>query len=399
MSITIAQRKEHLTGQLHGGTLNKVRNIEALFERAGNTMLSKLDPVDTIRTAALAQSIHDDVYGYALPSDFKKPIDLMPQDNRTSRDNAARVLARPFDLNKFIANKQVSIEGSEGTKILRVNWRSRAPKTLHAMNSLTGNGTWSAVGSAANVAANAIFKISGNASIEFDLAASGDGIKNTAMASVDLSDEDEVGDFFVWVYLPSVANVTSLSARWGNDLTLNYWSSTAQTTQADGTAFKVGWNLLRFPWSTATETGTVAPATIDSFQITVAASSALSNVRVDNITVSIGRNFDIKYYSKYLIKNSAGTWLSRTTSDDDVVVLDNDAIQILLLEDLIAAAQQLEGTDSAFDIGWAKKELNGDPHAMSADGRIGLYQRYRGENRSMSKKAAGRYSSGPRFQR
>lgn len=397
MSITIAERKEHLTGQLHGGTLKKVRNIEALFERAANTMLMHVDPIETIRIVALAQTIHDDIFNYSLPSDFKKPIDLLPQDNRTNLDDAARVLSRPFDLRKGIADKQVSIEGSEGSKILRANWHSNTPRVIHTMDSLTANGTWSAVGSATGLQANSIMKVSGAASIEFDLVVTGDGIQNTTMSAIDLTNEDEVGTFYTWMYFGSVP--TSVSARWGNDLTTKYWSSVAQTTQADGTAFRVGWNLVSFPWSTATETGTVAPASIDSLRITVANTTAINNIRIDNITCSIGRAFDIRYYSKYVLKNSAGTWISRTSSDDDVVVLDNDAIQLLLLEDLIAAAQQLEGTDSEFDITFAKHELHGDPNAPTADGRTGLYQRYRGENPTMAKKATSRHSSGPRWRR
>ena len=380
MGLTITQRKENLSAQLHGGSLNRVRNIEALFERSANTLLSKLDPIDTMRIAALTNTIHDDVYNYSLPSDFKKIIDLYPQDNRNSSDTAGRRYAEKFDLTKALANKTLTIEGSEGDKILRVNWRSRAGRTIHTMNSLTDNGTWSAVASATGLIANSIFKVSGSASIEFDIVASGDGIQNSTMTTIDLTDEDEVGDFFVWVYLGTASIVTSISARWGNDLTTNYWSSVAQTTQADGTEFKIGWNLIKFPWSTATETGTVAPSTIDSFRITFA-STAQNNVRVDNIICSIGRNFDIKYYSKFLIKNSAGTWITRTASDDDTVVLDNDAIQILLLEDLKAAAQQVEGADSTFDITFATSELDT------------LYKRYKAEHSSEAKKKIGFYGT------
>ena len=380
MGLSITQVKENLSAMLHGGTLNRVRNIEALFERAANTLLSKIDPIDTMRTAALASTVHDNVYNYALPSDFKNIVDLLPQDNRQNSDVAARRRTEYFDFLKAIKQKTITFEGSEGTKFIRINWRSRQGKTLHSMNSVTANGTWSAVASATGISANTIFKITGNASIEFNIVASGDGIQNTTMTAVDLTDEDEVGDFFVWVYVGTVP--TSISARWGNDLTTNYWSSTAQTTQADGTAFKVGWNLIKFPWSTATETGTVAPATIDSFRITFV-SSAQNNVRVDNIICSIGRNFDIKYYSKFLVKNTAGTWLTRTTSDDDTIVLDNDAIQMYLLECLIAAAHQIEGSDSTFDITFAKQELDV------------LYKRYMAEYPSESKIPVTIYGGNP----
>ncbi len=389
--MTIDEVKANLGALLHGGDADDLDDIDLLLERSANTLLSKIDPLETMRLAALSSTIHDDVYNYALPSDYKKLVDIIPQDNRNSWDKAYRTYSGKFDLNKAIADKVISIEGDNGSKIIRINWRSRAGKVLNTMDSLTSNGTWSAVGGATGLKANTIFKKTGNASIEFDLVTTGDGIKNTTQTSLDLTDEDEVADVFVWVYLPSAP--TSLTARWGNDLTANYWSSVAQTTQADGTAFKVGWNLLKFPWSTATETGTVAPATINSFQITVANSTGMANIRVDNIVFSIGRNFDIKYYSKYILKNSAGTWIPRTTNDSDVCVFDTDAIQIYHQENLKAAAQQMEGNDS--DIDSANKALDGDASSSDPAQRRGLYARYRSEYPAQTTKATTSYSGLP----
>ncbi len=368
---------------LHGGTLNKVRNLEALFERVGNKVLAQIDPIETERIVALSQSVHDNLNNYALASDFKSLIDLYPQANRTNADQAARRFAEPFDLLKALTNKTISIESNEGTKFLRINWKWRAAKTLHNMDSLTANGTWSLVGSATGLSANTIYKYSGGASIEFDLVASGDGIQNTSITALDLTTEDEKADIIIPIYFS--ATPTSVTVIWGNDLTTNYWTSVTQTTQADGTAFRVGWNLVKFPWSTATETGTVASATIDSFKLTVAAGSAISNIRVDNIIFSLGQPFDSKYYSQYIFKNTSGTWISRPTSDDDTMVLQGTAAEIYLRECVIAAAQQIEGEDSANDINWATAELKE------------LYPRYRGEHPSQSKKAVTNYFGAPRF--
>lgn len=390
MSQTIDEVKANLQGLLHNTNPEDLTELELMLERSANTLLSKIDPVETIRNAALSTVVHDDVYNYSLPSDFKKIIDLIPQDNRNLWDRAYRTLAGRFDLQKAIKNRVISIEGNDGSKIIRINWKSRQGKTIHNMNSVTSNGTWIAVASATGIGANSIFKKSGSASIEFNIVASGDGIQNTTMSAVDLTDEDEVADFFVWMYFGTVP--TSVSSRWGNDLTTNYWSSTAQTTQADGTDFKVGWNLIKFSWNTATETGTVAPATIDSFRVTVV-SSAQNNVRVDNIICSIGRNFDIKYYSKYLMKNSAGTWINKTSSNTDVCVLDSDAIQIYHLENLIASSQQSQNNSE--DIEMAKRELNGNPSSPDPEERMGLYAKYRGEHQSQSQKASTSYGGLP----
>ena len=37
--------------------------------------------------------------------------------------------------------------------------------------------------------------------------------------------------------------------------------------------------------------------------------------------LNVGRNFDIEYYSQYILKNSAGTWISQTTNDSHTIVL------------------------------------------------------------------------------
>lgn len=390
--LTITQAKENLTGMLHSGSLNKVRNIEAIFERAANTMLLKLDPVDTIRVQPLSNTVHDDVFNYSLPSDYKKIIDLIPQDNRNNSDNTLRNTAGYFDVQKLIKQKRVSIEGSEGSKVIRINWRSRSGKILSTLNNLTDNGSWSAVGTASNLAQDTIFKKSGNGSIKFDVAASGDGIQNTTLTKVDLTLEDEVADVFAWFYVKNstdLANINSVSVIWGNDLTTAFWTGVAQTVQADGSAFQVGFNLIKVPWNTATETGAVDPEEVDSAKITFDVDSAITQLRADNILFSIGRNFDFKYYTKYIFQNSAGTLLSRPSSDDDNVLLDNDCIQIWLLETLIACAQQAEGVDSGFDINWAEGQLYG------VGNKPGLYDKYRHEFPSESKKSIGYYGSSP----
>lgn len=392
--MNYGEAKDHLSGRLHGADVDDIENLPELFERAQNEMLSKVDPVDTIRVAPLSQTIHDDVFNYALASDFKDPIDLYPQDDRDIGDVADRRPARLFDLKKAIAEKQVSVEASEGTKYLRVNWRSRAGTVLHSMNSLTSDGTWSAVTGASGVALDTIFKISGTGSIKFNLTATGGGIQNTTISALDLSGEDEVADIFVWVYLPSTS-ITSVACRFGNDLTANYWTPTAQTTQADGTAFKVGWNLIRFAWNGATETGTVDPATVDSFRVTINGSTAINNIRVDNIIFSIGRNFDLKYYSKFIFKNSSGTWITKPNTDSDTIVLDNDASEIFLNELLIEAAHQIESSNSAGDIQFAQERLNGNPRSPDPKQKLGLYAAYKRRYPSLVVKSVGSYGSLP----
>lgn len=370
----------------HGSTLNKVRNLNQLLERTANTVVTKCDPITTMRVVALDQLIHEDQFDYTLPTDYKKAIDLIPQDEREIYDFARRQYAGTFDLQKMISDRTISIEAREGTKILRANWRDNAPRTVSNFESLTANGTWSLVGSATNLTLDTQFRYSGGASVRFDLVASGDGIQNTTFSTLDLTDEDEIADFFCWVYLPSVTAVTSISLLWGNDLVNDFWTSVAQTTQADGTALRAGWNVVRFPWSTANETGTVNPAQIDSVRVTVAATAALADIRVDNLTVSVGRPFDLKYYTAYLFQNTAGTWIRQPSTDTDTLQLDELSLNIYLNEALIEIAQQTEAEESTFDVTIASRRLNGDPNSPDPKLRRGLYAQYRVEYPSQSKK-------------
>ena len=131
----------------------------------------------------------------------------------------------------------------------------------------------------------------------------------------------------------------------------------------------------------------------------LATTGAIANVRVDNIIFSIGRNFDIKYYSQYAFRNSGGTWLARPSSDSDNVVFEGTGYNIFLYECVIEIAQQIQGEDSGFDMNYALRKLNGNPDSPDPEERVGLYGKYRGEYPNQSKRPVTTWSSGPRFKR
>ncbi len=375
----------------HGGTLNKVRNELAMFERSASKFLLKNKPVTSIRTVALEQAVHDDQYNYALPGDFGSLIDLMPMDNRSAWDSAYRGKAGRFDLRKVQDDRVVSIEANDGQKMIRINWKGVRPIVLSSMDSLTDNGTWAVVAGATELEVDEVIKRLGVGSIAFDAAATGDGIQNTGLDVVDLSEYRDQSDLLVDFYLESsddLANFNSITAIWGNNLTTAFWTGTAQTTQADGTAFRVGFNTVRIPWRTAVQTGSVDESAIDSLKFTVNVDGTVERIHIDNIRFSRGRAFDIKYYSKYLFKQpSTGAWLTRPDDDDTLVVVDNDALPLYLFECLKDMAHQMEGTDSAFDISYARDELKE------------LFPHFRAENPNQSKKVISRTTSGPRWAR
>lgn len=392
MALTVGNTKDFLTRRLHGTNINDVTDVNGLLFDAARKVLAEVDPAETRRVTNLSNAIHDDVFNYTLPNDLKgrKVIDIRPQANRTVGDNFSQRLSEAFDLQKNIEDNTFSIRHSDGTKSIRISKNiSPAPVTLNEFDSLTANGTVAIVGTAAGLAVNNQFFISGSGSVEFDSAASADGVQVTAMTSVDLTKHDEVSTMFLRFYADDVSNITSATLIWGNDLSTAFWTGVAQTAQFDGTAFRNGWNTISVPWSTATETGTVDPAAIDSLKVTFATSGTVDNLRVDFWTSSIGEIFEIEYYSKFLFRNSGGTWIESPTADSDIINLDTESYNLFLYEAAILAAQQVAGEDMASDVGLWTNELYG------GGGKLGLYRKYKKDNINESILPQGRYYNLP----
>lgn len=372
MAFTRAQAESDLAGMLHGSDLSDIVNLDALHFRAGRTVLSRIDPAETRRIAPLANLIHDDVYNYTAPSDLKgnKIIDIRPQVSRTTADNPTQLRSQRFDLRKALRDKTVQVKHDDATKSIRISWDvSPAPVTLHAMNSFDGNGTWSAVASASDVGTDNQSYVSGSGSVKFTHNASGDGIQITDMSSVDITDHENVAEDFFWIDVQNGSNLTSVTPIIGNDLSTNFLTGVAQTAQADGTSFQNGWNRIKFSLADATESGTVDFSEIDSIKVTLASSEALGVVRVDNFISTIGKNFDIEYYSKFIFRTSGGTFKEDTNSTDDIINLDTDSYNIYLYELAILGAQQTQGQDMTQDINFFTEQLH--------DPTIGLYAYYK----------------------
>jgi len=350
MSRTIAQVKTKITSRLHGTTLNKISDFTTICQDAQELMLSRIDPVETTRKAALTNPVYDNVFDYSLPSDFKTIADLNPQANADFANNSSlnRTYSREFINRK--KNNQFSIVWRDAVQFLRFSRYIKAPVVIDKADSLTENGTWSVGGNASNLSLDTINYIAGNGSLKCDVSSPG-----------------------------ALVNVI---IRIGNDSS-NYFSKTV--TAGHFEAFKQGWNLLRFDFNTATETGSVNMASIDYVRVTTTYNTnqtayyektltnaldlsenyeddgavflyqyfdsitSLTLLRLDNIVAGLGTLFDITYYSNYLFRNSSGTWISKPTSDSDIVNLSETSYKIFEAEISRIIAQQVEGAMGVFD--------------------------------------------------
>lgn len=380
MAYLISDIKSDLQRKLHGTSLAKLSDVNSLIWEASKEMIARIDPAEMIRIANIENAIYDSVFDYTAPTDLKgnKIIDIRPQVNRTLNDNFTNTGLEEFDLNK--TNNTFTVQYNTAVKTLRLSKSLTSPTVVNDMNDITSNGTWSVSSNASGLVKDNLNFISGGASLKFDLASGGVGItgiiQNTTMTSVDLSELENEGALFLWVFFTTATPITSVKLDWGNDITTNFWSRTV-TTPHDQSVFVDGWQLLRFDWNDATETGSVDETAIDSLKITITydgtATGAEQVVRVDNVTAQLGRIWEIVYYSKFPFRTTLGVFIEKPTKDSDIINLDDDSYNIMLYECARIAAIEIQGTDSRIDVIEYEKELYGDP---SKQDRVGLYKQY-----------------------
>lgn len=362
MNFSISDLKNRIGRKLHGSTINKLPgNFNDLVSEAASNLLLKIDPVETKRIATLSNALYDDVYNYVIPSDLKsdKIVDIRPQVKRVVGDNFQHQYPKEFD--SYKSDKTFTIERDGTVRTLRISNSGHPGKLLAGYNSATADGTWAAGGDATNLTADGLNYITGAGSLNFDVASAGSAayLENSTFTAVDLSEWEDQAAGFVWVYIPTAANVTNCILRWGSSSS-DYWSVTV-TQQHDQTSFRSGWNLLRFDWSSASETGSPSSSAIDYLRFTVTYDgTAGTDYRLDSIMFRLGELYEIVYYSSYLFRDTSGTWLESPTAtdDSDLVNLDSESINLLVYEMLYLAAQEIQGEDASFDVGFWEQRRN-----------------------------------------
>lgn len=386
---TIADLKADVTRKLHGTSLAKVLSFESVAAEAARNVLSRINPNETIRTAAIDNAVFDDVTCYAAPSDIKgdKVIDVYPQVNRMGADNFTRVFPESFD--REATQNTLSVENKNGLKFLRLREDVSTPMTVVTdVNSTTG---WSVSNGASNLQLDQLNFVSGNASIRFNISGSNATVENSTLSAVNLSTIDQQTSMFVWVFIPNGTTVSSFTGRIGSNAS-NYYSKTVTVTHARQ-AFSDGWNLLRFSFDGATETGTVDWGAITYVRLDFEFDGDANNFRLDSIVAGIGEIYEIKYYTRFLFKSADGVYKEIPTLGTDTIELETDAYNILMYELAYLLTQEIQGTNGSFDESFFAKQLG-----INADGSLapgGMYRRYQMNYPSQHKKARSTYYKMP----
>ncbi len=364
MAYSITTLLADISGVVHGTTTNKISNVYGIINRAARAVLLDVDPKETQRILQLSQ-VFNEVYDYAAPPDLKgdRMIDIRPQAGRTPSEVFNQGYETNFDSQKgFSWDNKLYTQWNTGVKTLRIQAPFlTSPTTITDTSTTTG---WSATSGASTITLDTVNNVAGGGALVFNLTAgqATGYIENQSLVSQDLTSHLNTSTLFLWVYMPSGAAITSVNLRWGSDSTANYYSQSATTTQ-QGTVFQNGWNLLAFPWATATTTGVPVVTAIDSTRVTFSYNSALqTGVKIDNLTSNLGYIFEAVYYSKYMFRNASTNAFQETVTDslDNAVLinLDTDSYNLLFNKTAYYVAQALQGSDAGYDMTVWTEEYN-----------------------------------------
>jgi hypothetical protein len=356
MSYDISTLKSDLTTVLHGTNLNKVTNLYGVIERASRKLLNDIDTIETTRILPLASPIFDRVYDYACPTDLKgdRVIDIRPQVNRALSDRFFQTYNEQFDLSKAAVSfgGEMTVQYNTGIKSLRLAKNLIPGILVNAIDSITENGTWAVGGDATDLTVDTVNYVYGSGSLRFNVSGVGTTayLENSTQTAIDLTRDLDQGYEFLYGFIPQGATVTDFTLRWGSSSS-DYWESTVTVAQ-NNAVFQTGWNLLAFPWATATQTGTPDVENITYLRTGFTYDGdAAENFRFNSLVSQLGTIYEIEYYSKYLFRDAdTGVFQENITEDSNIINLDTDSYNLLLNLTALFCAQGIQGANMASDI-------------------------------------------------
>lgn len=360
MSYSVLNLKQDLTGSLHGTNLNHIVNLDGVINRAARQLLLDIDPQETKRTVEFVAPIYNSVYDYPIAADVKgnKLIDIFPQVQRIPQDIWTQQYNQAFDVAKqniFSMANMFTMNFNTGLKTIRLNCPFlNPPVIINQIEGVTLNGTWATGGTASNLSVNNTNFAQGAGSLQFNVTVGTGYIENSDMTAVDLSDVVNQSSLFVWVYVPTGTQLTSVNLRWGSD-NANYYHKTVTTNQ-QGTSFVNGWNLCQFVWSSATTVGSPDNENIDYARVSLAMTGTNTGVLVNGLNSILGTVLSYEYYSKYMFRDSStGAFQETVTDDSNLINLDTESYNLLFNQVAYLASQQQQGSDAmAYDGGFFK---------------------------------------------
>lgn len=279
MSLTVNDIQTNLNTYIGDDSTDRISAAERLQAITESTIWVQEELGNDLQNYTQTLQYFDTVNYYKVTTDI---ADLLTgADLRREKEDqyfsftpvSSRELAEMVGQNQM--EDAWTIERRDTDTYLGVNHESKhRAKIISSFDSLTdGGGTWTideTNSDATNLTVDTNEFKQGSGSLNFDADVSQSGnnrltLENSTIASMDLSDFEDLASWLLWVYVPDVTNFTSVTIFWGSDSS-NFWSVTA-TTDMDGSAFADGWNRVKVDWQDATKTSSPDVENIDYFRI------------------------------------------------------------------------------------------------------------------------------------
>ncbi len=354
MAYNVQAAKNDLQGVIHGTTLNQITNLNGIFNRAARKLLLDVDPQETKRIAQFINPIFNTVYDYPIASDVKgnRIIDIRPQVQRLPRDVWTQAYNQAFDISKqniFDFANMFTMNFNTGIKTIRIDAPFLNPPVIvNQIEAISTNGTWATGGTASALAVNNTNFVQGAGSLQFNVTTGAGYLENSTMASVDLSAVVNQASFFVYVYVPTGSQLTSVELRIGSSAS-NYYALTVTLNQ-DQVSFVNGWNLCQFVWASMSTVGTPVNTAINYSRVTLNMTGGTNTAcKLNGLDSILGTILEYEYYSKYLFRDAiTGAFQETVTDDSNLINLDTESYNLLFNLVAYFAVQQQQGLDASF---------------------------------------------------
>lgn len=387
----ISDLKTSVAGILTGVNVNNIIDFKGKCQRAAVNMLMKGDIPEM--SDRYAMYLYDQVFDYAPPPTIFGSLiqDVRPQGVSRSpyTDYPYKKPLLDFDIMKQTLRNgtMITFEQRSMQQIMRIAQAKTQPAaTIDPMSQIGG---WIAGGNASGLTQDLTVYYDDPASLRFNLAANGTQgyIEQTYTSPTDLTQYEGVGVGFLAVSLPSASAITSIGMHLGND-NAHYWDVSA-TQGFLGAWVANDFLLVALDLSKSTATGSVDPTKIDYVRVyfNYTSTSQLSNVRVGGLWLSLPSPTEILFETPAIFVPSGSTTPQKTiTADSDSLTLADAAYGIYCYEVSREIALGKGATIASGLIAGLDLVLEGN-----GGGKIGLYQKFRGDNPAQTLRTVGNY--------
>lgn len=356
---TIGKMRRDVDSNLHSGGVSGLQDFYNTIDKARLNLIGRIRPEELIRKSYIEQALYPNVFQYASPDDlkYKDLIEINKLSGYRSVESMnyplMLVYKRRADQNRNRAANTVSVNYENGVKYMEVYHPQGLRgdfRVIHNCDSLNQNGTWNVGGNVTNFREDKLNHVIGHGSFAFDINNSSTSgfIENFTLETFSIEGFMQNGAAFAWLDIPLPLNITSVKLTMGSDstnLTTDLYESTVNQPH-DNNEFVTGWNLLKFMLNNLSTVGTPNPKALTyiRFDFTTTGQS-IPNCHIDNILIRNGEVFEVTYNSTYMIIDSVSkAWKKYATSDNDIIVAEEDTYNLLMLETTLAAQKEIFGS-------------------------------------------------------